>query len=215
MKIAVCIPIFGGVETPTFFSILNALNLLKTYKPDCNINFFHTERRPIYWARQELWDMTRYSGCNRMIFLSEDIVLKIDTLIKLAETDFDIFSVLYFERQPPHRPMVFRLDDDNRWHPHNLDINGKIQVVDGVGLDCISFSREVIDKIPSSAFLPFEYYTGDDLSFFIHVKKKGYDVFLDTSHKVGHVYHKKRIIWYEDYINTLGTLYKKSEWHKE
>ena len=215
MKIAICIPIFGGVETPTFFSVLNALNCLKTYKSDCEIQFFHTERRPIYWARQELWDMARYSGCDRMIFLSEDIVLKIDTLIKLAETDFDIFSVLYFERQPPHRPMVFRLDDNNQWHPHNIDINEKIQVVDGVGLDCISFSREVLNKIPSSAFLPFGEYTGDDLSFFIHVKKKGFQVFLDTQHKVGHVYHKKRIIGYEDYIDALGTLYKKHEWHKK
>jgi len=215
MKIAICIPIFGGIETPTFFSILNALNCLKDYKYNYDINFFHTERRPIYWARQELWDMARYSGCNRMIFLSEDIVVKIDTLIKLAETEYDIFSVLYFERQHPHRPMVFRLDDDNRWHPHNLDINRKIQIVDGVGLDCISFSREVLDKIPSSAFLPFGEYTGDDLSFFIHVKKKGFQVFLDTAHKVGHVYHKKKIIWYNDYINTLGEIYKKGEWHKK
>jgi len=47
------------------------------------------------------------------------------------------------------------------------------------------------------------------------VKKKGFQVFLDTSHKVGHVYHKKRIIWYNDYLNTLGEIYKKSEWHKE
>ena len=67
-------PIFGGVETPTFFSILNALNCLNHYKFTYDINFFHTERRPIYWARQELWDMARHSGCDRMIFLSEDIV---------------------------------------------------------------------------------------------------------------------------------------------
>lgn len=215
MHLAICMPIYAGVEIPAFVSILKALDALIRYKPTCKISFYHTERMPLWKARSALWNNARYSNADRMIFLGEDIVINGDTLIKHAEAKHDIYSALYFERKLPYKPVVHEQTANGVWRAHNINITGKVEGVECVGLDCCSFSRKVLDRFEGGVFLPCNGAVGDDFSFCVHAKEAGFRIYVDTGHIVGHVYHKKRIIWYEDYIATLGEIYKKGEWHKK
>jgi len=208
-------PIYAGVETPVFISILYAVDTLARLKPDCTITFYHTERKPLWKARQILWDMARYSKADRMVFLGEDIVIQPDTLIKHAEAKYDIYSALYFEREAPYRPMVFKLDNNLIWTAGEIKIDKEVKVVEGVGLDCCSISRNVLNRLTSNVFVPYHQATGDDLSFCLRVKQAGFNIYVDTNHIVGHVEQKKRIISLKDHVTGIKMLKEKTRWVKE
>ncbi len=212
MHLAICMPIYAGVETPALISILKSLTALLRYKPTCRVSFYHTERMPLWKARGTLWDMARYSNADRMIFLGEDIVINEDTLIRHAEAKYDIYSALYFERKLPYKAMVHELVGNGVWRAHNIIITGGVQKVDCVGLDCCSFSKEVLHKLDSNVFLPYHGSIGDDFSFCVHAKEAEFDIYVDTGHIVGHVEQKKKVVGLIDHITGIKTLEDKQKW---
>jgi len=215
MHLAICMPIYAGVETPAFVSIINALYALLRYKPTCKITFYHTERMPLWKARATLWDKARMSLADRMVFLGEDIVLCEDTLIKHAEAKYDIYSALYFERKLPYKAMVHEQVGPGLWVTRKVYITGDVEEVECVGLDCCSFSRRVLDRFDGKVFLPYHGTVGDDFSFCVHAKEAGYKIHLDTGHVVGHVQQEKKVVSLTDYITGEQILGGKQKWTRD
>lgn len=63
-------------------------------------------------------------------------------------------------------------------------LSGDVITVDGMGMDCVLFSREVLEKI---SFLSWEQ-NDDDYPFYDKAKALGYKVYLDTTIQCRHYY---------------------------
>ncbi len=215
LKIALLFPIFAGFETESVFSLFEAIQTAHQYIDKLEFLYFKTIRHPLWKARIKLWEVARYLDVQKAIFIGEDIVLNKDSLIRLILDNSDIVSALYFERTLPFRQMIFKRNEYGEWVADSVKIDGFKHEVEGCGLDCIAFSRCVLEKVDSNIFLPTYKSTGDDLSFCENLKRYGFKIMVDTGHIVGHVSQEKKIIRLQEHMRGWKEVFSKIDYHKK
>ena len=186
--IAMPTPNTGLMYTKTFVSLVD---LVKPPKFD------------FYFSRGGYIDSQRNSAAGHllkdlefthMFFVDSDMVIPKDALVKLFKQDKDIISGLYFHRNIPHEPHLYRIE--NNALKSILDYQkGAVVDCDAVGAGCLLIRREVFESLKSSVKLvdgQHQFFVttptaGEDIFFCELAKKQGFQIFCDTSVKCGHI----------------------------
>lgn len=89
----------------------------------------------------------------------------------------------------------------------NFDVNAGLVKVDGTGLGGVMIHRSVLDQVPFPRFMMhYDDYLrrppGDDVMFFVGLKKAGIDCYVDTKLRFGHMVVGERRA--EDWVEPSG-----------
>ena len=151
---------------------------------DC-AQFVFTKNTLIYTARNMIARKAILYGFDRVLWLDSDIVVKPDTLTKLAadmDTGLDFVSGIYFMRMLPTKPVVYsdvwwRLNKDNvETGAKNIDtIPDNLFEIAGSGFGCVMTSSNLLRQMLDTYGAPFSPLMGmsEDLSFCWRVKQAG------------------------------------------
>ena len=166
----------------------------------------------IPFAREMLADQAVKYGCDYLFMVDDDMMAPVDLFYKLVKHDVDIVSPLAFTRNPPHRPVMFKLVEGydkvvRKSYSMTTTVfnypKDKLVECDATGFGAVLIKTEVIKKLSKPCFMG-SVGTGEDIHFCIAAKKMGFRVFMDTSVKLGHISHP--IIVTEEYSNTFNKL---------
>lgn len=192
----ICIArIHGGQVEPRFWTSYEGL-----HKPEylpIVIERLHVDR-----ARNEVVDMVLnptsprppqyptglpqdYANCTHILFIDDDMLVPPQGLMRLMAHDVPIVGGLYFGRQSPHLPIVYRHVEDNQWVPITEFCAG-LQVVDAIGFGFCLVKTEVFKKLQRPWF-EFSDKMGEDMYFCLQAQKAGYQILLDADVKCRHI----------------------------
>jgi hypothetical protein len=119
-----------------------------------------------------------YSEATHIFWLDDDMVVPPTAIIQLLRDDQPIVGGLYFGRQPPHLPIVYRHVEGNQWIPIT-EFGPGMQEADAVGFGCMMVRREVLEKMQRPYF-EFSDKMGEDMYFCEEAKKLGYQILVDA-----------------------------------
>lgn len=128
-----------------------------------------------------------------LFFIDTDIVLPFNALEIMLQLqkkhNLDVLSGLYYERQPPHYPVVYDSDGADLWtgDPH---FTGDIKQVYAVGGGCLLVKKKVFDRIREELQEePFSIIadSGEDISFCRRLAKLKIPVYVTNLFKVEHL----------------------------
>jgi cellulose synthase/poly-beta-1,6-N-acetylglucosamine synthase-like glycosyltransferase len=137
------------------------------------------------------------AGAARMdwvLFIDDDVLPKKDALIKLIALDKDIVSGVYFARQQPHWPQVFKVNKENgeRYDPiWEWKKDGPYEI-DAAGAGFLLVKREVFNKVSLPWFKCEQDETGrrsrgEDMYFCRKAKEAGFKIWVDPSVVLSHI----------------------------
>jgi len=157
------------------------------------------------------WDLAEYGGENNvkkqreffrqmvlndpsfthLYFFGVDTIPPADVLERLLAHDKDIVGGVYWGRHDTNNGKV---DGAVAWiHEMSLDRQreaflerNKLMVVDGMGMDCVLFSRKVLEKI---SWLSWEQ-NDDDYPYYDKAKEEGFLCYLDTNIQCRHYFNE-------------------------
>lgn len=152
----------------------------------------------IYDSRNSLAKIALNSETDYVLWLDSDMVFKRDILKRLlehAENGKDIVSGLYFRRQPPFSPVLFKelelVEELGRWENYDDYPRDSVFEIAGCGFGCVLMRTDILADVALEFrkwFNPVNGF-GEDLSFCIRAKSLGYKIWCDSSIKLGHVGH--------------------------
>jgi cellulose synthase/poly-beta-1,6-N-acetylglucosamine synthase-like glycosyltransferase len=139
----------------------------------------------VYTAREGAVETFLSGDYDSLLFVDSDMVTPPDLLTKLIKADKDIVSALAFKRFPPYEPCIFKeLTQDGAGF--YLDYSKGLIKVAGVGMACTLIKRKVLEELEKPLFYP-NGNLGEDLSFCLRAKARGFEIFCDTQLICGHV----------------------------
>lgn len=147
---------------------------------------------PIETIRNNLVVQALRDNCTRLIMMDTDQNYPADTIQKLLSHDKDVVSVNVHRRYPPFDSIMLRGELGAYSHvPDEECFSGELIRIDATGCGCVSFNTEVFLDIPYPWFqqgrLRDGRTVGEDIDFCNKLSKAGYELWADTSIKVGHI----------------------------
>ena len=132
-----------------------------------------------------------------LLFIDSDIQFPSWGLERLLSHNKDIVGGMYYKKISPHFPVVYKMR--GKWD-HELITNPSTQLfeVDGIGTGFLLIKKKVLDDLYEEKFAkkngyPFNFIQkpngndiGEDLSFCMRARKKGYKVWCDPSIPLEH-----------------------------
>jgi hypothetical protein len=183
--------LFVGVVTgeaarhATFYDYLHALE-----KPPGAVGWLCHDRSSAR-GRNLIVDAARHHGCDRILFLDDDMAFPAQTLTQLAAHDVDVVSGLYVGRMAPHFPLIFSHFEDRGAHLHVLrGDEPRLLPIAAAGLGCCLVRVSVFDRLERPYFRLGELNTdvwSDDLGFFKRVQAAGIQSYCDLDCCAGHI----------------------------
>ena len=159
----------------------------------------------IYDSRNQLLQAAYKSGADRMLWLDSDMDLPMDTIRLLSEDidkGCDIVSGLYFQRRPPHKPVIYSHCELQKIGPNELlplataytDYpENELFEVAAFGFGCVMMTTEaakkVTDTLGQMPFMPVGGF-GEDLSYCMRARNVGLKLWCDSRVSCGHVGYK-------------------------
>ena len=185
--IAMPTPDTGLMHTKTFVSLID---MIKPQKFD----FYFSRGGYIDSQRNSAVDaLLRDKEATHIFFVDSDMVIPKDALARLFKQEKDIVSGLYFHRNPPHKPHLYRIVGELL---EAIDDYGSGLVeCDAVGAGCLLIKRGVFESLTGkvnvaegvSQFFVTTPTVGEDIFFCELAKENGFKVHCDTSVKCGHI----------------------------
>lgn len=115
-----------------------------------------------------------------LLFVGADTIPPLDVLPRLAAHNAPIMGGVYKGRHGadngiPDQPVAWRhLPGDKAW---SFLSEGGVQEIDGMGMDCVLISREVLEQISWLDWV----INDDDYPFWDAAKRLGYKILIDTT----------------------------------
>ena len=134
-------------------------------------------------------------GCDYLFMVDDDMLAPPDLFFQLLKHDKDIVAPLAFTRNPDHKPVMYQVieGDDSatyeNFYKNVYEMNyprNKLVQCDAVGFGAVLIKAEVLKKVPEPRFMGLMG-TGEDVTFCYRAKKAGFEVWMDTSIKLGHL----------------------------
>lgn len=187
MTISIVFP-SKGVCDPAF---AQALKLLQIQEPFDRMEVNYVPGADVAVARNLLAE--KAIG-DYIFFIDDDVLPPINTIEKLYNHKKDIVSGLYFAKQQPHFPQIFKDSkrDVGRYDSvENYEKDALIEI-DACGAGCMLIKKEVFEKLkqPYFQYIPKSETTprkGEDYFFCEKAKKAGFKIFCDTSVLCKHI----------------------------
>ena len=194
MKTLIGIPCMESIPTVTVKSLI-------AMRYDC-VDISFTMNSLVYDARNCLAKMACENGYDRIMWIDSDMVFEPDLFERLSarlDEGRDFVTGLYFSRRMPIIPMIYsevacylkdgkQIPTSVEYRDYPKDSMFKVQ---GCGFGgCMMTTKMVLDLaekygLPFSPILGF----GEDLSFCQRATQAGYDLYCDSSIKLGHMSH--------------------------
>lgn len=130
-----------------------------------------------------------------IFWCDSDIVLPVDAITRLASHGKDFITGIYFQREPPHWPLIANYKEDGgndgkgtfqwvaKW-PENA-----VAPLDGCGFGCVLTSVKMLREMDAPWF-EFDRFS-EDFTFCMRAKAKGYQLYVDTGVLCGHLMEPK------------------------
>lgn len=132
-----------------------------------------------------------------LLFIDSDIVFPAWGLERLISHNKDIVGGMYFKKLPPHQPLVYKYKN---WHHESIpNPPSQLFECDGIGTGFLLIKKNVLEALYNPKFArkngyPFNFIQkpdgndiGEDLSFCIRARKKGFKVWCDPTIPLKHV----------------------------
>lgn len=194
MKTLIGIPCMESIPTVTVKSLM-------AMRYDC-VDISFTMNSLVYDARNCLAKKACEEGYDRIMWIDSDMVFEPDLFERLSarlDEGFDFITGLYFSRRMPIIPMIYSevacYLKDGKQIPTSVEYRDypkdSLFKVQGCGFGgCMMTTKMVLDLaekygLPFSPILGF----GEDLSFCQRATQAGYDLYCDSSIKLGHMSH--------------------------
>lgn len=194
MKTLIGIPCMESIPTVTVKSLM-------AMRYDC-VDISFTMNSLVYDARNCLAKKACEEGYDRIMWIDSDMVFEPDLFERLSarlDEGRDFVTGLYFSRRMPIIPMIYsevacylkdgkQIPTSVEYRDYPKDSMFKVQ---GCGFGgCMMTTKMVLDLaekygLPFSPILGF----GEDLSFCQRATQAGYDLYCDSSIKLGHMSH--------------------------
>lgn len=149
----------------------------------------------IYDSRNTLVKQALSVGADYIMWFDSDMRIPADTMqkmIKHMDNGLDIVSGLYFRRQPKYNPVIFKkleVVDGKCTHEDFDDYpQDSLFKIDACGFGCVMTRVSVLEDIALKTgnwFAPIAN-AGEDIAFCLRAKQCGYDIWCDSSIKLGH-----------------------------
>lgn len=164
-------------------------------------------RMHVHVARDEMAKTAMISNCDYLFMIDDDMIAPDDLFEKLYAAQKDIIAPLAFTRNFPHKPVIYNCIEG--WdtvtqteHFTNYAVmnypKDQLKQCDAVGFGAVLIKVDLFRKMPMPWFMnPFK--TGEDINFCYQAKKHGFETWVDTRVKLGHVGHP--LVITEDYVN--------------
>lgn len=184
MRILLCIPFTGYVPPKAAYSLIPMV--CEARKQGIEIDLFPIGLSLVYTARETAAKGILEDGTySHLLFIDSDMVVPVDLITRLLDADKDIVSALAFKRVFPFEPCIFKTCTKKDATFYLDYTKGLIQVA-GTGMACTLIKREVFEKLSQPWFTPMEN-IGEDLSFCVRAKDKGFQIWCDTELICGHI----------------------------
>lgn len=168
-------------------------------------------------ARNTIIKQGLQHNCTHILFIDDDMLPPPDSLFKLLAHDKDIVSGLYFMRAYPHFPVAFDQAFENGFNKFLFmkpDVNGLVPITN-CGLGFVLIKTEVFKAMEEPWVRLGEIIKDgwcDDVGFFNRARTAGFQIWLDTDCRVGHM--SSQAIWpnyvggnwVTEYKNTNGNV---------
>ncbi len=172
------------------FAQFNERHLLQ---PDQDLLYLDTGSTYRYFARNEL---ARKAQGEFLFQLDADHTFGADILKRLLipfeQYGLDVVTGVYYQRQPPYLPVIYRFRADDDYHCEFITgfPDDTIFRVDCAGAGCLLVRGTVFDRMRAElGEEPFDQYqgTGEDFSFFMRCRKLGIPVHVVPWVQCGHI----------------------------
>lgn len=134
------------------------------------------------------------SEADAVFWCDSDVVLPVDAITRLVAEQKDFITGMYFQRYPPHFPLVAHFDD--RRQTFNWLIEWPEQCVapiDGCGFGCVVTSTALLRALrgeePGGRLKPwftFEKFS-EDFDFCLKAARAGFQLYVHTGVQCGHL----------------------------
>lgn len=146
-------------------------------------------------ARENLCTMALNKKMDYVMQIDNDMLYPRDMFFQLVRHQKDIVCPLAFTRRPPHVPVMYIMREgwdtvsQDDFHQHiairNYPKNALVRV-DSSGFGAALIHTRVLKKMPQPWFMGSKG-TGEDILFCLEARKYGFQTFVDTSVKTGHL----------------------------
>ena len=146
-----------------------------------------TTKMPLDAARNDLWQKARAAHADYALWVDSDMVIPGGAASRLIRSGLDLVSGLYFMRAPPYLPVARVLNENGKGHRFLTEYppDEPIRINGATGMGFLLCSRKVLDALPGKPFFFGEW--SEDLNFFEACRKAGFELWLDTGCKLGHI----------------------------
>jgi hypothetical protein len=128
-------------------------------------------------------------GCTHILMMDTDQIYPRDIIKRLTSHKKDIVGAMICRRYPPFDPLLLRGKVNN--YQTVTDWNeGDLVSVDATGTGCLLISMEVFKKLPDPWFRFRKTdigLVGEDIGFCSDARQAGFEIYVDTGCKVGHL----------------------------
>lgn len=171
---------------------------------------------PIDGLRNSIIDDAKKIGASHLIMMDMDQTYPIDAITKLLLYRLPVVGCMVHRRYPPFDPLMLKGDINSYQLIEDWE-DGALVEVDATGTGCLMFDMRIFYELPPPWFKfrpnpdPEKPGTvGEDMGFCSDLRKAGYQIYVDTSIKCGHL---STMVIEEEIHWLYKSLMKKQEAH--
>ena len=191
MKTLIAIPCMESIPTVTVKSLLSL---------QCeDAEYCFTMNSLVYDARNNLAKKACEGGFDRVLWIDSDMVFEPDLFRRLSkrlDQGYEFVTGLYFSRRMPIIPIIYKRvyleEKDGKYFPNSVEYTdypkNSFFKVEGCGFGGCMMTTKMLLDIATKFGLPFSPVLGfsEDLSFCQKATQAGYEIYCDSSIKLGH-----------------------------
>lgn len=127
-----------------------------------------------------------------IFWCDSDVILPPHTITSLVMQDKDFITGIYFQRLPPHYPLIARFNSQggqDRTGSFNWFTGwpeDTIAPIDGCGFGCVLTSTRMLRSMGAGPWFTFEKYS-EDFDFCLRAEKAGFQLYVHTGVLCGHL----------------------------
>ncbi len=157
-----------------------------------SFTFIHADNGPIDTLRNDCIEKALSEGCTHGIFMDVDQTYPVNTIPKLLSHKLPIVGAAIPRRYPPFDNIILTKVNGGPTPYINTEYeDGELVSCDATGTGCIMYDLSIFKKLPYPWFkfkknengMPI----GEDIGFCQDLRAAGYEIYVDTSIKIGHL----------------------------
>lgn len=204
LKVVVGIPLMGGTPAQSYHDRLMMFKYLG-HREELD---YHNKANPRYcfslnctgdilvqYARERFAQSVIEMDADYLFMIDDDMLAPPDLFYRLAANDKDICAALAFTRNPDHKPVIYDVIEGydplskSNYYINKFAMNyprNTLVQCDAVGFGAVLIKRKVIDAMKEPRFMGLTG-CGEDITFCHKAKKLGFEIWMDTRVKLGHL----------------------------